>query len=151
VITLLAHSWVGPRRSFARPASPIVVLAIWLLGKEDAPSRFDGRVTLGRKLYCGNLGYDVSALDLEKLFGQFGQVRDAQVVSDRDTGQSKGFAFIEMNSDSEATAAINGLNGTMQNGRPLTVNEAKPRESRGGGGGGGGGGRTFGGNRGGRY
>jgi RNA recognition motif-containing protein len=105
---------------------------------------------LGRKLYCGNLGYDVSALDLEKLFGQYGQVRDAQVVSDRDTGQSKGFAFIEMNSDSEATAAINALNGTMQNGRPLTVNEAKPRESRGGGGGGGGG-RTFGGNRGGRY
>lgn len=107
---------------------------------------------MGRKLYCGNLGYDVSTLDLEKLFAEFGQVRDAQVVSDRATGRSKGFGFVEMNTDAEAQAAITGLNDTMHDGRTMTVNEARPREerggSRGGGGYGGGGGR---GGRGGRY
>ena len=101
---------------------------------------------VGKKLYCGNLSYEVSAADLEKLFSEFGEVRDAQVVADRDTGRSKGFGFVEMSSDAEAQSAIDGLNETMQNGRPLTVNEARPRENRRGGGGRGG----YGG-RGGRY
>ncbi len=93
---------------------------------------------MGKKLYCGNLSYEVSSAELEKLFGEFGEVRSAEVVADRDTGRSKGFGFVEMSSDAEAQAAINGLNDSQQNGRPLTVNEAKPRESRSGGGGGGG-------------
>lgn len=106
---------------------------------------------LGKKLYCGNLSYEVSTSDLEQLFGAFGQVENAQIVIDRDTGRSKGFGFVEMNSDSEAEAAINGLNESMQGGRSLTVNEAKPRESRSGSGGGYGGGRGHGGDRGRRY
>ena len=94
------------------------------------------------RLYVGNLSYTVTSQSLEQLFGQFGQVKDAQVVMDRDTGRSKGFGFVEMTSDAEAQAAINGLNEQEFNGRPLTVNEARPREERrGGGGGGGGGGR----------
>ncbi len=105
---------------------------------------------MGKKLYCGNLSYEVSAADLEKMFAEFGEVRNAEVVADRDTGRSKGFGFVEMGSDAEAQAAINGLNDTQQNGRPITVNEAKPRESRGGGGGGGGRG-GYGGGRGRRY
>lgn len=110
---------------------------------------------MGRKLYCGNLPYGISSSDLEQLFAQFGSVDSAQVISDRDTGRSKGFGFVEMASDAEAQAAINGLNETEHDGRVLTVNEARPREDRGGGGGrnrggrgGGGGGR---GGRGGRY
>lgn len=90
----------------------------------------------------------MSTNDLEQLFAEFGQVRDAQVVSDRDTGRSKGFGFVEMSTDGEAQAAITGLNDSMQNGRQLTVNEAKPRESRGGGGGRG---RGYGGGGRGRY
>ncbi|WP_145252375.1 RNA recognition motif domain-containing protein [Aeoliella mucimassa] len=101
---------------------------------------------MGKKLYCGNLSYEMSSGDLEKLFSEFGGVRDAQVVSDRETGRSKGFGFVEMESDGDAQSAINGLNETLHNGRPLTVNEAKPRESRSGGGGGG-----YGGGRGRRY
>jgi RNA recognition motif-containing protein len=92
-------------------------------------------------LYCGNLSYSVSSSDLEQLFSQFGSVESAQVITDRDTGRSKGFGFVEMSSEAEAQAAINGLNDKDFDGRPLTVNEAKPRENRGGGGGGGGGGR----------
>lgn len=96
---------------------------------------------MGRKLYVGNLVYDVNDSDLEQLFGQFGTVRSAQVIQDRMTGRSKGFGFVEMDSDEEAEAAIDALNGTDYGGRSLTVNEARPRESRGPGGGGGGGGR----------
>ena len=97
---------------------------------------------MGRKLYCGNLSYNVSDSDLEQLFSQFGTVQSAQVITDRDTGRSKGFGFVEMASDAEAQAAINGLNETEHDGRSLKVNEAKPREDRGGGGRGGhGGGR----------
>lgn len=115
---------------------------------------WSGVFHVGKKLYCGNLSYEVSTADLEQLFGQFGEVRDAQVVTDRDTGRSKGFGFVEMGTDAEAQAAIDGLNESMHNGRPLTVNEAKPRENRGGGGGGGyggggGGGRGYGGGGGG--
>ncbi len=96
---------------------------------------------MGKKLYCGNLSYGVTSEELEELFSEFGSVESAQVISDRDTGRSKGFGFVEMSSDSEAQAAISGLNEKEHKGRPLTVNEARPRENRGGGGGGGGGGR----------
>jgi RNA recognition motif-containing protein len=97
---------------------------------------------MGKRLYVGNLPYSASNEELEQLFGQFGKVTSAQVIQDRDTGRSKGFAFVEMSSDAEAQAAIAGLNDKEHNGRPLTVNEAKPREGGGGGprGGGGGGG-----------
>ena len=89
---------------------------------------------MGRKLYCGNLSYNVSNADLEELFAQFGTVESAQVIADRDTGRSKGFGFVEMASDAEAQAAIDGLNEKEHDGRPLTVNEARPREDRRGGG-----------------
>src|SRR5205807_66203 len=98
---------------------------------------------MGKKLYVGNLGYGVSDSDLLKMFESHGTVQSAQVIMDRDTGKSKGFGFVEMNSDQEAQAAIAALNGQQVEGRSLTVNEAKPREDRGGGRGG------FGGSRGG--
>jgi len=100
---------------------------------------------LGKKLYVGNLGYTVSSSDLEGLFAPFGTVESAQVIEDRESGRSKGFGFVEMSSDQEAQAAIQGLNGQDHGGRPLTVNEAKPREERGGGGGRGGRGGGYGG------
>jgi RNA recognition motif-containing protein len=101
-------------------------------------------------LYVGNLSYDVDSSALEQLFSAHGTVESAQVVSDRDTGRSKGFGFVEMSSDAEAQAAISALNGQEHSGRALTVNEAKPREDRPRGGGGGGGGRGgYGGGRGG--
>jgi RNA recognition motif-containing protein len=87
------------------------------------------------------LSYTVSSADLEQLFAQHGTVRSAEVVADRETGRSKGFAFVEMSSDDEAQSAITALNGSEHDGRTLTVNEARPRESRGGFGGGGHGGR----------
>jgi len=83
-----------------------------------------------KKLYVGNLSYQVSSSDLEHLFGQFGAVQSAMVIEDRDTGRSKGFGFVEMTTDQEAKAAIAGLNGTEHDGRALMVNEAKPREDR---------------------
>ena len=92
---------------------------------------------MGKKLYCGNLSYSVSSSDLEDMFAQFGTVDSAQVISDRDSGRSKGFGFVEMGSDSEAQAAIEALNGQEHEGRALTVNEARPREDRSRGGGGG--------------
>jgi RNA recognition motif-containing protein len=106
---------------------------------------------VGNKLYVGNLTYNVNESDLEALFSQFGTVQSAQVIVDRDTNRSKGFAFVEMGSDAEAQAAIEGLNGRDHGGRNLTVNEAKPREPRTGGGGygGRGGGGGYGGGRGG--
>jgi RNA recognition motif-containing protein len=104
---------------------------------------------MGKKLYVGNLSYTVDSSELEQLFAQHGQVVSAQIINDRDTGRSKGFGFVEMASDQEATAAVTALNGQQHNGRALTVNEARPREERSGGGGGGGGGRGFGGGGGG--
>ena len=95
---------------------------------------------MGKKLYVGNLSYNVSDGDLEGLFGQFGTVQSAQVIQDRETGRSKGFGFVEMANDQEAQAAIQGLNLKEHDGRALTVNEAQPRPQRSGGGGGGGGG-----------
>jgi cold-inducible RNA-binding protein len=111
---------------------------------------------MGKKLYVGNLSYEVSSSDLEQLFSPHGTVESAEVIADRMTGRSKGFGFVEMGSDDEAQAAIRGLNGQDHEGRPLTVNEARPREERGGGRGGrggygGGGGGGGGGRRGGRY
>src|SRR5213595_1877177 len=98
---------------------------------------------MGKKLYIGNLSYDVDSSALEQLFTPHGTVQSAQIINDRDTGRSKGFGSVEMGSDAEAQAAIAALNGQENGGRALTVNEAKPREERprGGGGGGGGGGR----------
>src|SRR5687767_689622 len=104
---------------------------------------------MGRKLYVGNLSYGVDSSALEQLFSQYGTVQSAEVISDRETGRSKGFGFVEMSSDEEAQAAIAALNGQQHDGRTLTVNEAKPREDRGGGGGGGRGG--YGGGGGGGY
>ena len=100
---------------------------------------------MGKKLYVGNMGYDVSSSDLEQLFTPHGSVQSAEVINDRDTGRSKGFGFVEMGSDQEAQAAITALNGKDHGGRALTVNEAKPRAPRTGGGGGygGGGGRRY--------
>ena len=103
---------------------------------------------MGKKLYVGNLNYRMDSGALEQLFSQFGQITSAEVIMDRETGRSKGFGFVEMGSESEAQAAIAALSGKEHDGRPLTVNEAKPREPRAGGGGGGGGGGGFrGGNR----
>lgn len=106
---------------------------------------------VGKKLYVGNLTYQVSHSDLEQLFSSFGEVQSAQVIEDRETGRSKGFGFVEMGSDAEAQAAIQGLHDREHDGRRLTVNEAKPREPRTGGGGygggGGGGGGGYGGGR----
>ncbi len=93
---------------------------------------------MGKKLYVGNLSYEVSSSDLEQLFSPHGTVESANVIMDRDTNRSKGFGFVEMGSDSEAQAAISALDGQDQGGRALKVNEAKPREPRSGGGGGGG-------------
>ena len=106
---------------------------------------------MGKKLYVGNLSYSVTSAALEELFTPFGSVRSAEVIQDRDTGRSKGFGFVEMADDNAAREAIAGLHEKEHDGRPLTVNEAKPREERGGGGGGGygGGGRRGGGGGGG--
>ena len=109
---------------------------------------------MGNKLYVGNLAYSVRDDSLTQAFAQFGTVTSAKVMMDRETGRSKGFGFVEMGSDAEAQAAINGMNGQQLQGRPLVVNEARPREERPGGfgGGGGGGGRGgYGGGGGGGY
>src|SRR4051812_42097575 len=95
---------------------------------------------MGKKLYVGNLSYEVDSSELEQLFGAHGQVVSAQIINDRDTGRSKGFGFGEMGTDDEAQAAIAAPNGQEHGGRALTVNEARPREDRPRGGGGGGGG-----------
>ena len=100
---------------------------------------------MSKKLYVGNLAFQTTSQDLQELFAQAGTVESASVIEDRDTGQSKGFAFVEMSTEEEAASAIQQFNGREVAGRALKVNEARPRESRGGGGGG----RGFGGNRGG--
>ena len=100
---------------------------------------------MSKKLYVGNLSFQTTSQELQQLFAQAGTVESASVIEDRDTGQSKGFAFVEMSTDEEAAAAIEQFNGKEVGGRALKVNEARPKENRGGGGGG----RGFGGNRGG--
>ena len=97
---------------------------------------------MGNKLYVGNLSYNIRDDDLQQAFAQYGSVASAKVMMDRDTGRSKGFGFVEMGSDPEAQAAINGMNGQALDGRAIVVNEARPREERPGG---------FGGSRGGGY
>ena len=87
---------------------------------------------MAKKLYVGNLPFSVSSSDLEQVFQAHGTVESAQVITDRDTGRSKGFGFVEMRNDQEAQEAIQALNGQEFNGRALTVNEARPREDRGG-------------------
>ena len=111
---------------------------------------------MGNKLYVGNLPYTVRDEDLQQSFGEFGAITSAKVMMERDTGRSKGFGFVEMGSDAEAQAAINGMNGQSLGGRSITVNEARPMEARpprtggfGGGGYGGGGDRSGGGGYGG--
>lgn len=88
---------------------------------------------MAKKLYVGNLPYGITSSDLERVFQAHGTVESAQVITDRDTGRSKGFGFVEMRNDQEAQQAIQALNGQDFNGRELTVNEARPREDRGGG------------------
>src|SRR5438105_1562129 len=100
---------------------------------------------MGKKLYVGNLAYGVTDSDLQAMFEPHGTVQSAQVIMDRDTGRSKGFGFVEMGSDQEAQAAIQALNGIEKEGRPLTVNEARPKTDSGGGRGGRGGGGGYGG------
>ena len=96
---------------------------------------------MGKKLYAGNLSYGVDNASLEQLFAEFGEVASAEVIMDRSTGQSKGFGFVEMSSEEQAQAAIEGLSGREHEGRALNVSEARPRAPRPGGGGGGGGDR----------
>src|SRR4051812_17406812 len=108
---------------------------------------------MGNKLYVGNLPYSFGDSDMQQAFAAFGNVSSAKVMMDRDSGRSKGFGFVEMSSEAEAQAAIQGMNGKEYGGRGLVVNEARPMEPRSGGGGGGrsgggGGGGGFGGRRG---
>lgn len=104
---------------------------------------------MAKKLYVGNLSYDTTDSTLQQMFEEFGSVVSAQIIMDRDSGRSKGFGFVEMDSNQAADAAIAGLHEKQVGGRPLTVNEARPREERGGGGGRSGGGRSGGGGYGG--
>lgn len=101
---------------------------------------------MSKKLYVGNLAFQTTSQDLQELFAQAGTVESANIIEDRDTGRSKGFAFVEMSTEEEAVSAIDQFNGKEVAGRMLKVNEARPRENRSGGGGG----RNFGGNGGGR-
>lgn len=111
----------------------------------SVPEKLFGR-SFALRIFVGNLSFESTDQDVEGAFALYGQVTSAQVIIDRDTGRSKGFGFVEMPNNQEATAAIGALNGKDLKGRPLTVNEARPRTEGGGGNRGGGGG-----NRGGRY
>jgi RNA recognition motif-containing protein len=104
---------------------------------------------MSKRIYVGNLSFQTTENDITDLFGQIGEVESANLITDRDTGRSKGFGFVEMGNE-DADKAIAQLNGTEFNGRSITVNEARPREDRGGNRGGGGYGRGAGGGRGGR-
>ena len=96
------------------------------------PPSIEKRIAL-KKLYVGNLSYEVDSSQLQEMFSAHGTVESAEVIPDRDTGRSKGFGFVQMSSDDEATAAIKAMDGQPHGGRSLTVNEAKPREPRSGG------------------
>lgn len=108
-----------------------------LLSFANGPKAFTGG-KMGKKLYVGNLSYSMDDQSLTNLFSTYGNVESARVITDRETGRSKGFAFVEMSADSEAQSAIEKLNGTEQSGRAINVSEAKPMEPRGDRGGGGG-------------
>ena len=92
---------------------------------------------MGKRIFVGNLSFDTTSPEIEKLFAQHGTCESVSIVTDRATGRSRGFAFVDMSSASEAQQAINALNGTQVGGRNLTVNEARPKAARSGGGGGG--------------
>ena len=123
---------------FAAPTSGLLVapFTVTLKVKTGLLALEQENRNMGKKLYVGNLDYSIVASDLEQMFATHGTVESAQVITDRDSGRSKGFGFVEMSSSSEADAAISALNGSEHNGRALTVNEAKPKENRSGGGGG---------------
>jgi RNA recognition motif-containing protein len=125
----LADQHFGPFRAAWKVLSGCILFAV-------------GSSVVGKRLYVGNLSYEVTNASLETMFSSFGSVKTAEVILDRDTGRSKGFGFVEMADDNAAIGAIRGLNESDQGGRPLTVNEARPREERSGG---------FGGNRSGGY
>ena len=148
----------GARSARPEPVTTSLSRPTWPLGFNGSPFLLDlesvPRVVsisfrssiVGKKLYVGNLTYNVNEADLEALFTPFGTVQSAQIIVDRDTNRSKGFGFVEMDTEAQAQAAIQALNDHEHDGRRLTVNEAKPREDRGGGRSGGGG---YGGGRGG--
>src|SRR5215510_3707385 len=136
------HAW-------RRRSTPGATFAIVHSAVPSTPSSLSWSVPVGKKLYVGNLSYDIGNSDLQRAFAAHGTVVSAQVITERETGRSTGFGFVEMASEQEAQAAINALNGTKLAGRNLTVNEARQQESRGGGnrgdGGGGYGGGGYGG------
>jgi cold-inducible RNA-binding protein len=120
-------------------SAPIVLGSRLIVASHPFRGRYRPvRCTVSKKLYVGNLSFDVTESRLQEMFAPFGTVQSAQLIMDRDTGRSKGFAFVEMGTDQEATAAIAGMNGQMIEGRALTVNEAKPKTDRPRSGGGGG-------------
>ena len=123
------RTWSFDRYRFAE-ANPISQLLLVPKGKRY--------ISMSTKLYVGNLAFQTTSQELQELFATAGTVQSASVVEDRDTGRSRGFAFVEMSSQEEATSAIEQFNGKEIGGRALKVNEAKPRENRGGGGFGGG-------------
>ena len=102
--------------------------------KDVKRSRFVSKGIFVKKLYVGNLAFSTTESDLREMFAPYGAVESVSLVTDRDTGRSRGFGFVEMPNDTEAASAITGLNGKDSGGRPLTVNEAKPKVERGGGG-----------------
>ena len=104
---------------------------------------------MGNKLYVGNIAYEVDTDMLQQAFGQYGTVTDCTIIMDRETGRSKGFGFVQMATDAEAQAALEGMDGVEMEGRAIRVSEARPKEDRGGGGGGGGGRGGYGGGGGG--
>jgi len=121
---------------------------VWITPASDTLWKW----TMSKNIYVGNLSFDTSDPELQDIFTEFGEVLSAKIITDRDTGRSRGFGFVEMSDDAAGEAAIAALNGKDVGGRALTVNEAKPREPRSGGGGyGGGGGRGRGGGGGRRY
>src|SRR5262245_7224946 len=122
-----------PRRPLYHSPAPVRCCRCGSSSVEpDVPALFlVWEALMGKKLYVGNLTYDVTDAALEQLFAAHGTVQSAQVIMDRDTGRSKGFGFVEMSNDQEAQNAITALNGQQHGGRALTVNEAKPREDRG--------------------
>src|SRR5678815_5343386 len=126
---LLRASEPGPSTATVSPKPPS---DSQLLFHSQQGERY---ISMSTKLYVGNLAFQTTNQELEQLFGQAGTVHSASVVEDRDTGRSRGFAFVEMSSEEEATSAIAQFNGKEVGGRALKVNEAKPRENRGGGGG----------------
>jgi hypothetical protein len=125
------------RRS-REPLRPLLCLVVLSFSRKSVESLIRA-IAMAKRLYVGNLKYTVTSAELQEVFEQFGTVTSAQVLSDRETGRSRGFGFVEMANDDEAMHAIESLDGQEHDGRRLTVNEARPRTPGGGGGGGGGG------------